>query len=344
MDADVDRCQGHLSSRRSAVGELRSYPRLLRQLAVRDPPDLRGADVLLAPRLRHQVRAGGWEGYLEPENKNKKAFRKRISAILNTKHSQTVGSAEGLLVRPLAIYTLIRRVLEGDVEKPEIPFSALGGPTTLHFLATMPNDIVEKLLLEVIRREATLSEVNLKAKRVRALAFAREHIARYCKKKYPVETEGLTDWDHFTKLWPTLEQLADNSEGYWANQKGKAKAKDLPALDEMVDARIRAYKEAKEGKGGQPVAADRSAIPFLTASVHEEKVVVLKFQNLQYVLLNCSTEAASKWLKAHEFGQSSPSLFVCLVCLYLLCCCCFSCDLSRIWLFLFCSLVSCPFG
>ena len=125
---------------------------------------------------------------------------------------------------------------------------------------------------------------------------------------------------------------------------GKAKAKDLPALDEMVDARIRAYKEAKEGKGGQPVAADRSAIPFLTASVHEEKVVVLKFQNLQYVLLNCSTEAASKWLKAHEFGQSSPSLFVCLVCLYLLCCCCFSCDLSPIWLFLFCSLVSCPFG
>ena len=75
---------------------------------------------------------------MEPENKNKKAFRKRISAILNTKHSQTVGSAEGLLVRPLAIYTLIRRVLEGDVEKPEIPFSALGGPTTLHFLATMP--------------------------------------------------------------------------------------------------------------------------------------------------------------------------------------------------------------
>ena len=98
----------------------------------------------------------------------------------------------------------------------------------------------------------------------------------------------------------TLEQLADNSEGYWANQKRKAKAKDLPALDEMVDARIKAYKEAKEGKG-QSVTADRTAIPFLTASVHEGKVV-LKFQNLQFVLLNCSTEAASKWLKAHEFG------------------------------------------
>ena len=107
----------------------------------------------------------------------------------------------------------------------------------MHFLATMPNDIVEKLLLEVIRREAP-SLVNLKAKRVRTLSFAGEHIARYCRRS----TQSRRRSSHFTNLWPT-EQLADNSEGYWANQKGKAKAKDLPALDEMVDARIN--KEAK---------------------------------------------------------------------------------------------------
>jgi len=164
------------------------------------------------------------KGYKEPVSKNKAAFRKKISAVLQTKHSQTIGSAEGLLARPPSTYGLIRRVLNGDVEKPEIPFNTVGGATTLHHLACLPNNLVEGYLLKVIKRETTTHEVNLEAKRSRAIALAREHISRYCKKHYPKETKDFYDWDHFTKLWPTLEQVADQAKGYWQIRGGERRS------------------------------------------------------------------------------------------------------------------------
>ena len=238
------------------------------------------------------------KGYKEPAAASKAAFRKRIAAVLETDHSQTIQTAEGLLARPPATYTLVRRVLKGDVEKPEIPFNPVGGATTLHHLAKMPNSILEGYLLQVVQRKHTTSEVNAEAKASRSLSLAREHIARYLHKHYPEETEEFEDWAHFTQKWPTLEALADLSRSYWHNPKGKAKERSLPELDRSIERKIKAYQDLKEGKA----ATGGADVPFLTAPATEEKVVVLRFQNLQFVLLNCQTEAASKWLKPHDFG------------------------------------------
>ena len=252
------------------------------------------------------------DGYIDPVV-HKKAFRKKIAAVLQSSHAQTVQSAEGLLVRPPALYSLVRRILNGEVDHPEIPFSALGGSTSLHFLATMPNDVFEGLLKDIISRENTCTEANMRAKKGRALAFAREHIARTLKKKFPLETKNLKDWDHFTEKWPRFEELADKAEGYWTNHRGKAKERILPFLDEAIEAQFIAYRGKAQGKVSS-VVGDRKKIPFLSAPQTEEKVHVLRFQHLHFVLLNCSTEAASKWLEPHEYGQCALLSFSLLRC------------------------------
>ena len=135
---------------------------------------------------------------------DRKALRKKVEAILQTHHSQTVTSAMHLLVRPPAIYTLINRILVGDVKNPEIPFCTLGGPTTLHHLAPLPDDMVESLLLQVIDRKIGLAEANIQAKNVRALCCAREHTMRFLRTLEPARTKDMIDWDHLQRcgqLW-----------------------------------------------------------------------------------------------------------------------------------------------
>ena len=218
---------------------------------------------------RYMPRSG--YGFKNP-GPDRKALRKKIEAILQTHHSQTVTSAMQLLVRPPAIYTLINRILVGDVKNPEVPFCTLGGPTTLHHLAPLPDDMVESLLLQVIDRKIGLAEANMQAKNVRALCCAREHTMRYLRTIEPARTKHMIDWDHFTKVWPTLEEVADKARGYWLNQKGKVRPKQLPALDRQIEARIKWDDEMKAGKMAG-VTAQRDNVPFLIAPESESGVL-----------------------------------------------------------------------
>lgn len=215
-DGGVDRGEGDCSSGWCEVGVVCPDFGFLRQPTLRDPIVVRRADEISAPRVRHSVYAPKRLWFQKPGSGPQRPAQESRGNLADTPLPNS-DKCDHLLVRPPAIYTLINRILVGDVKNPEIPFCTLVGPTTLHHLAPLPDDMVESLLLQVIDRKIGLAEANIQAKNVRALCCA----MRFLRTLEPARTKDMIDWDHFTKVWPTLEEVADKARGYWLNQKGR---------------------------------------------------------------------------------------------------------------------------
>ena len=111
-------------------------------------------------------------------------------------------------------------------------------------------------------------------------------LGRGCKPKI---TKDFSQRSHFTEEWPTLEDLAESC------RQAAPRSRVLSGDD--------AAWELQKGGDLSPQIVDRdNNLPFLRVEVEERRVFVARCGTLYFVLLNCTTESASQWIKPHPYG------------------------------------------
>jgi hypothetical protein len=245
----------------------------------------------------------GLGGFKEPEAENKKAFRKEIQTIFGLRQpGSTANAVIGLVARSNAMYDLVRKILTGDVKESSEPFNTLGGPMTLHVFAQLSDEICIELLEKVVDRKMTVQQAGNKAKELKEIATAREFVISACRKKFPKRTREWTTWAHFTEEWPTLDDFADQVKGYFVKQ-GR-KRLEIEGLAHQVELVITSYdKQREEGDEKAPAQIDIENVPCLKVGLEDPAVFLASFGTQYFVMLNCTTEAASRYLHPHDYGQ-----------------------------------------
>ena len=248
-------------------------------------------------------------GFRKPASENARKFRetcRKVFGISGT--SSKLTAAIGLLSRSHAVYDLVHKVIVGDVkEHPTQLFVPLGSPMTIHCFAQLPDDLCIELLLKVVNREIQISDANKQGKELLHIAAAREFVISVARKAFPKRTRDFEIWAHYSAEWPNLEDLIGRSLGYF-QKSGKSKRQNIPYLETETIETMKSWDRLKAGTALEE-KVDRDYLPFLKAAVGEEKCFVTHFQSQYFVLLNCTTEGASQFLKPREYGQSFFQFF-----------------------------------
>jgi hypothetical protein len=245
----------------------------------------------------------GEGGFKDPEGENKKLFRKEVQTVLGLASAGgATTAAVGLLARSNTMYDLVRKVLTGDVKPAPEPFNPLGGAMTLYVFAQLPDEICIELLEQVVERKITVQQAGSRAKELKEIAMARDFIMQACRTKYTKRTKQWKTWKDFVDEWPKLDGFADQCKGYFA--RAGRKRLELDGLKHQINLLLEDLDKQEEEVGSeQPVAIDPDILPFLLVGIDDEKVFVAAHGAQYFVLLNCTTESASKYISAREYGN-----------------------------------------
>jgi len=237
----------------------------------------------------------------KPVKQTMSAFQKWIAAVCDVRSATARSNYASFVNRSEAVWKLLVVLMLGQVKNPaEGQWYNLNAPTTLHAMGGLPDSMVIPRLVRLINRELTIAECNGEMQELQSEARTKKHLLLCARQLRPnVIDKSITDFGDVLEHYPTLNLVWPKYLGYFSTKVKPIQA-GLAAMNNDVLYQIE-YTERL--RSGSLLPTVQGVPPFLKQANHP-LVKLAYYRNSVFVLINSTTENASKYLHPHKYGTS----------------------------------------
>ena len=239
-----------------------------------------------------------------PEAQTRTDLGEYVRVICDARSAASQSYVIGLLNRPHNVWGAVVQLMRGEVRNPKQgKWKPLNSAASFYSFVSLPDDMVYDLLCRVINRELSIVEANRQGMALAAEARCKKYIINVVRQKREQETAGLTDWQHFSDVWPPLNAVWARYTGHFQK---RGQPKGTKALDREIVGALETYDMLR---AGTLLKQPRPVLPFLKTASGDSRVKISQYGKQVFILLNCRTEQAHELISPRDYGNIDFFLF-----------------------------------